>query len=321
MPGPKATSSRRGPAAGPRPRPAADAGPAFALVVVDHRRLHHLAWARVHTAQKRLEKATRDLHRHEEIDTPAFHSWVHRTFPLLLTTLRTLHEEAAEKLRRIQAVEATAFMTGRSVKRIWREEKQRAAEPEAFPPDEPPADDPDWEWPPDEDAGGPNVPLPPQPKRSATAREIYRRLVSRLHPDRGGEWTAARQRVWHDVQLAWESGDADWLARLEVDWETANEVLGPDSPLGRLYRAIEELEAARRDTERKLREYRQAPPWRFTLTEKRRITLVRRMEEEFQMEIAYLQSQLRHLNAQIAAWEDDWTRAEARGNSTRRRRR
>ena len=59
-----------------------------ALLIIEHRRLQSAAWAEFHTARKSLEKATRDLHRHEEIDCPYFESWLHRTFPLLVTQLR-----------------------------------------------------------------------------------------------------------------------------------------------------------------------------------------------------------------------------------------
>ena len=43
-------------------------------------------------------------------------------------------------------------------------------------------------------------------------------MLRRLHPDRGGPWTNARQQLWHEVQKAWAVGDADWLARLPTLW-------------------------------------------------------------------------------------------------------
>ena len=146
--------------------------------------------------------------------------------------------------------------------------------------------------------GRPNAARP-----SAAARDVYRRLVQLIHPDRGGEWTPARQRLWHEVQQAWAAGDADWLMRLEVEWEAANDVLSPASPLSRLRAAIEDLHAARRDLERKLRGYRDTPPWRFTLAEKKRDDLHRRTKLNFDHDITFLQRQLDHLNALIASWE------------------
>lgn len=314
MPGLPASLSRRRTPAKAKPR-AAEPAPARlqgALLVIDHERLQGAAWAQFHTVRKRLEKATRDLHRHEEVDSPAYEGWLHRTFPLLVTTLRELHAEAEAKARKIQQVQVMAYSSGRSPKRLWREQRDRERQPL-----EPPADDaePKAGQEPDEDVPG----AKPGPARSQHARDIYRRLVQHLHPDRGGDWTTARERLWHEVQQAWAAGDADWLARLEVDWETAHEIISATSPLSRLHRAIEELEAARRDIERKLAGYRRSPPWRFTLLAAKREHLHQRTENNLQREIDYLGRELRHLNTLIGAWEEDWTRADSRGRHTRRR--
>lgn len=286
------------------------ARPPAALMVIDHDRLQGAAWAEFHTARKRLDKTSRDLHRHEETDVPAYESWLHRTFPVLVTTLRELHEEVTAKAQKVHLVQVTAAYSGGSLKRLWREQKKRDAAPAADS-DEPSQDDFDAHT----RHGGSreheravDVERPPAPRPTQIAREIYRRLVQHLHPDRGGEWTAKRKQLWHEVQQAWNAADADWLSRLEIEWESANEVLGPTSPLSRLRRAIDELNAARRDIERKLRSYRDSPAWRFTQTEKKRAVLHRRTEQAFAHDIGFLQSQLDHLNRTIAAWEEDWTR-------------
>jgi hypothetical protein len=296
----------------PTPAPAegsADAARPFALLVIDHERLQAAAWAEFHTARKRLEKAARDLHRHEETDVPAYDSWLHRTFPLQLSALRELHAEVTAKTRRILSVRMQAAQHGGSHKRIWREQKAREANPEAFKREDADFDE-EEEFGARHEATQEDFEKAAGPKPTPGARDIYRRLVQRLHPDRGGTWTTARAQLWHEVQRAWAAADADWLARLEVDWETANEVLSPTSALGRLRRGIEEIDAARRDTERKLREYRKAPQWRFTLREKQRSALHDRTEANFLHDVTFLRRQLDHLNATIAAWDDDWTRSD-----------
>lgn len=283
------------------------------LLVIDNRPLQREAWAEFHTARKRMEKASRDLHRHEEIDRPAYESWLHRTFPVFVTTLRELLHEVTTKSRQVQTVIALSEMTGRSVKKLWREQKEREANPEAF--EHPGADDDGFFEPEDEPASrtrssarksfGADRSEKPTTTVKRQAREIYRRLVQRLHPDRGGRWTATRERLWHQVQQAWAEGDADWLARIEVEWETANEILGPTSPLSRLRRAIEELHAARRDTERKLRDYRGSPQWRFTVlgAGKKKAILHESTEANFVHDIDVLRRQLAYLDATIGAWE------------------
>lgn len=313
-----------------------------ALLIIDNRPLQHAAWSEFHEARKRSEKATRDLHRHEETDTPAYTAWLHGTFPQLVTTLRELHSEVMRKARDVDNAQFFAALSGRSVKKIWREHEDYEADPEAYERDHPSEPDetrrsagsaPDPTRPDesfneedddfsrrffDDDNRG-RDPLRPGIARArqeaadqAEARDIYRRLVQHLHPDRGGEWTPAREHLWHEVQQAWAARDADWLARLEIDWETANDTLSPDSSLSRLHRAIAELHAARRDTERKLRDYRRSPSWRFTLSEKKRQQLQRRLERELHEDLDALQRHLAYLNATIAAWEAPTPRARRR---------
>jgi hypothetical protein len=291
-----------------------------ALMVIDHERLQSAAWAEFHTVRKRLEKTTRDLHRHEEIDAPAYESWLHRTFPIEVTTLRELHAHVTAKGRKVQEVQARAMYSGGSLKRLWRQQKERDANPEPFERER------EWEFhgrertDQDRHAASPeDFERTDAPTRSTAARDIYRRLVQHLHPDRGGEWTPTRQRLWHEVQGAWNAGDTDWLSRLEIEWETANEVIGPTSPLSRLRLAIEELHAARRDAERKLRDYRLSPQWRFTRNEKNRGQLHRRTAEDFAHDIRFLQRQLDHLNRTIASWEEDWTRSDSPRKQRHRR--
>jgi len=318
MPGQKRipTSRRRRPTA--KRRPSADVS--GALVVIDHERLQRAAWAEFHTERKRLDHATRELHRHEEIDQPAFDAWLNRTYPLQLTALRELNEEVTAKIEQIRGVRAAAARTGRSQKRLWHEQKERMADPEAFWKKSKARRQADFE----EDEASRRQEARPEdfarrtaPNRSVGARDTYRRLVQRIHPDRGGVWSAARQQLWHEVQQAWAAGDADWLARLEVEWETAHDVVGPRSPVSRLRAAIEELHAARRDIEHKLREYRRAPAWRFTQTATARTRLERRIEADFVRDYEVLQRQLIHLNTTIAAWEEDWTRPNSRPRSRR----
>ncbi len=294
-------------------RPPVVAGLTWTLIVIDHRRLQGAAWAEFHAARKQLEKASRDLHRHETADIPAYEAWLHRTFPVLLTALRTVEAELEPKAAKVREVQERAAIFGGSHKRLWKDLKARNAQPVETAHDG--ADSPEGDADPDGWPGGKSADRFDRvtgPAPTVVARDIYRRLVQHLHPDRGGVWTAARQQLWHEVQSAWAAADADWLARLEVEWETANEVLGPTSPVSRLRQAITELHAARRDTERKLRGYRRAPAWRFTKNEKKRPALQERVERILRHDLEYLRKQLNYLNATIAAWEEDWTQPSTR---------
>jgi len=331
-------------------RPADEWTGSFTLMLVDNAPLQREAWAEFHSARKRMEKAARELHRHEQTDQPAYDAWLYKTFPAVISDLRRLQQEVSNKARQVQLVQMMATFTGRSHKRLWRElqdgeidpdtffselgggdeedddefeEKSENEDSEKFLEDEKGAarkrdsrDDESENG--DAESSNKRAPASKGSRVSRLAKDIYRRLVQVLHPDRGGEWTDARMRLWHEVQKAWEAGDVDWLSRLEVEWETANDVLGPTAGVGRLRRAIEELDAARRDTEKKLRRYRRAAAWRFTLLETRRDELRRKTESGFRTDAEYLQHQLNYLNATIAAWEKPVGLAAARELKTRR---
>src|SRR5476651_696292 len=222
MPGRKQLPRPRHARPAAKPRPAA--APSRALLVIDHERLQGAAWAEFHTARKRLDRAARDLHRYEEIDVPAFHAWLHRLYPLQVTTLRELGEEVAAKARRIRHVQSIAASTGGSLKRIWRDLQESAVNPRVSR-QKSRADRERYYQDASEssrhrsEARREDFEAMPAPPRTAVARDIYRRLVQRLHPDRGGDWSLSRQNLWHEVQQAWAAGDGDWLARLEVEWE------------------------------------------------------------------------------------------------------
>ena len=305
----------------PRAAPAPKA--VRALIVIDDVPLKRIAWAELQEARRRHDKAARDLHRHEQVDVPAYDTWLHRTFPTFVTRLRELHQDVFTKGRRVEQATAIAEMTGRPARKIWRELRELEANPPK--PDaetdrggargrrDPFGTEDDFFEDEDDGAGDfgadannrfdSNRPASTRPRPGTDARDVYRRLVQRLHPDRGGEWTASRQRLWHEIQQAWSAGDADWLMRLEVEWEAVHDVLSAGSPLSRLRAAIAEFHAARRDTESKLRDYRDAPAWRFTLSEKKRDQLHRRTATHFHHDIDFLERQLAYLDATIARWE------------------
>jgi len=313
------------------------------LMVVDNVPLKSAAWARLELARKRLTKATADLHRHEKEDEPAYRSWMFATCPALLSEIRDLNAQCEGKSALIADVEAQARRQGRPAAVIWQACKAQLTsvgkegfQAEASEDDEN-EDDGDEEeaakQATDEmieeflrDAGidplSPEAEMmrdlgqaffhPPGAREpSRDAKEIYRRLVQRLHPDRGGPWSSEREALWHEVQRAWDAQDADWLARLEAELEIAAETLTPESDLGRLAEALRQIEAARRDTERKLRRYRKSPAWRFTL-ESRRPGEVEALVSTLRTERDQLKLHLDNLNAVFARWEKPLGQARAK---------
>lgn len=308
-----------------------------ALLVIDNAPLQATAWAELLRARKRLEKASREIHRHEETDEPGFRAWLTATFPTLLSAVRELAQQVDAKGRLVQTVESEAYFTGRSPASVWRAMKNPPPAAESRPDEaerEGAGRPPPWN-------GGPQMPdeeeLDEEMKRlferegidendpfadafrdltrtlfgvgvtaesaeKADARAIYRRLVQQLHPDRGGEWTVARARLWDQVQQAWQESDADLLARLEAEWEASTDALGPASGVGRLRAACRELDRARRDAERRVRAYRKHPAWRFSLS-RSSSALRDAMERQLQRDQESLREQLERIESAIAQWE------------------
>jgi len=303
----------------------------LALLVVDNAPLQEAAWNRLLSARKRLARATEDLHRHEEKDEPAYRAWIHAACPALLSQLRELAFECESKRNLMEEVQRQAARRGTTPAVIWQMRKNQTEWSKAFTSD--PADEaePDMEDDDIDDDGDEFEEIvneilrsrgidPDSPEaemlrdniaaesrefesdESRETKEIYRRLVQRLHPDRGGEWNPQRERLWHEVQRAWQNRDHDWLARLEAEFDVLAEVLGPQSSVGRLKAALGEIDAARRDAERKLRHYRKTPAWRFTLKTQTEED-VEALERSLRQEREHWRGALARLDAIIAQWE------------------
>ena len=99
------------------------------LLVIDNQPLQAAAWVALRRARKQLEKATTDLHRHEEIDEPAFRAWISNTFATLVSAVRELAQQVEAKGHLIDAVERESFFTGRAPGKIWREWQQNGGQP------------------------------------------------------------------------------------------------------------------------------------------------------------------------------------------------
>jgi hypothetical protein len=96
----------------------------------------------------------------------------------------------------------------------------------------------------------------------ARVRELYRRLVRRLHPDLRADGSTAVSALWHEVQEAYAAGD---IARMEIllalsDIE-ANRVA--NQTLAQLHAVRSELERALRALEKCLHEAKGEDAWNF----------------------------------------------------------
>jgi hypothetical protein len=131
-------------------------------------------------------------------------------------------------------------------------------------------------------------------------RELYRRLVRRLHPDLRADGSTAVSALWHEVQEAYAASD---VARMEIllalsDIE-ANRLA--DQTLAQLHAVRAELDRALRALEKSLLEARSEEAWDFARTGPG-ADLRMRVERQLKSDLAARTQRLDLLTRTIAEW-------------------
>jgi len=131
-------------------------------------------------------------------------------------------------------------------------------------------------------------------------RELYRRLVRRLHPDLRADGSAAVSALWHEVQEAYAASD---VARMEIllalsDIE-ANQMA--NQTVAQLYAVRTELDRALRALEKSLREAEGEDAWDFARVGPTS-ALRTQVERQLKSELALRTQRLDLLTRTIAVW-------------------
>jgi hypothetical protein len=131
-------------------------------------------------------------------------------------------------------------------------------------------------------------------------KELYRRLVRRLHPDLRADGSAAVSALWHEVQEAYAAGE---VARMEIllalsDIEAKRTA---DQSLSQMHALLAELERAWRALEKSLREAEGEDAWDFARIGPN-AELRRRVERELKSDLAGRARRLDLLTKTIAEW-------------------
>jgi hypothetical protein len=111
-------------------------------------------------------------------------------------------------------------------------------------------------------------PLPDAASLSLSARckDLYRRLVRRLHPDVRGDAGNETMHLWHEVQDAHATGDLERMEMLQALTDIHENTIGRTTPLSHLREALREIERAVRALEKSLRGARKSLEWDFART-------------------------------------------------------
>lgn len=134
----------------------------------------------------------------------------------------------------------------------------------------------------------------------ARVKELYRRLVRRLHPDLRADGSAAVSALWHEVQEAYAASD---VARMEIllalsDIETNRTA---DQSLSQMRAVRAELKRALQALEKSLLEAEGEDAWDFARMGPK-ADLRRRVERELKSDLARRSQRLDLLARTISEW-------------------
>ena len=131
-------------------------------------------------------------------------------------------------------------------------------------------------------------------------KEIYRRLVRRLHPDLRADGDATVSSLWHEVQEAYAAGDVARMELLLALCDLSN-APGAGTTLSQMRAVLNELTRSVRALELSLVEARREDSWNFARTGPSE-DLRLRVERQLKHDLAVRQQRLELLTQTIAGW-------------------
>lgn len=286
-------------------------------------------------AERSLSLLKDQLKRFHEKDVPGFRSWVHRTFGHIMSQQRELQRTFEEKRAFVYEIQAMADRYHLSElaayrKVLWRrahpdeaqeedrlfeeaERKRQEARPKGGPSGFPDLDDllgdfdlneePDDDW---DDMGdffetlGGKHPTPRETHHSnqKSIKELYRKIVRLLHPDRHGQMTDARKALWHEAQQAYRRHDLNALQSVLARCDGGEALLGDHSPISLIQRMTQQLKAAAQATKREMRSLRREVAWDYE-TRIRNPAFVRNVKADLQGMVDSLQWSLDEIQREL----------------------
>lgn len=135
----------------------------------------------------------------------------------------------------------------------------------------------------------------------ARVKELYRRLVRRLHPDLRADGNAAVSALWHEVQEAYLASDVARMEILLALSDIAANHMNDATSLAQMHSVLAELERALRALEKSLREAEGEDAWNFARSGPA-ADLRLRVQRQLKADLAARSMRLDLLARTIAAW-------------------
>ncbi|MBI3558445.1 MAG: J domain-containing protein [Deltaproteobacteria bacterium] len=266
------------------------------VLVVDQDALFKAEERKCRREQARLDSLRRELEEYEQLDQPAFVSWLYTTFALELTTLREQRAVLTRAFSVLHAVEREVEARGTSYDRAFERVAKRQAPPPVF--------ENNFENRPERDA-----PSPPKAKpASGSIKECYRELVRKLHPDLNSNLTTQQRELWHEVQQAYHDRDLPRLEQLATMAGVLDESPARLASLSDLRKVLRTLRQATGELTRALREAKQEPEWHFREALKSPARLQRLhtlMAVEIANDLGEVETGITELEGLFAGWHQE----------------
>ena len=286
------------------------------LLVIDQDALFKAEERKCLREQTRLDSLRRELENYEQLDQPAFVSWLYSTFGQELTQLRELRAELARNFSILHAVENEVGSRNTSYKRAYERVARRHAAPtpkaqnqpgrgsheEHIHDDATGVDDVD-----DEPRLERDLPGIPKPKpASGNLKDRYRELVRRLHPDLNNKLTPNQRQLWHEVQEAYQDRDLERLEQLATMAGVLDGNPARQSTLSELKKMLRDLKQAFGELAKAIKQARNEPDWQFRQTLKMppRLAMLRnQMALEIADDLDNVENGLNEFKVLFAGWQ------------------
>ena len=164
----------------------------------------------------------------------------------------------------------------------------------------------------------PPRPAKRSPQEERSARDLYRTIVRRLHPDHHGAMSEARKNLWHEAQEAYRHRDVNALYNVLARCESGEAGLGQNTPVSLIRRLTAQLKQAIQSTRSEIRRMKTDPAWNYA----ERASdphYVGRIRADLQSAIRLAEHDLRSVNDLLAHLERQANRPQRQSPSRRRR--
>ena len=272
--------------------PAVQRSSCRALVPLDTDTIRKAEFKKLERGKAAYAKAEAQLAHFEQHEQKAYSRWIHDECGSMLEDLNRLGNEARLAMRRIDlTLELMAFYRSRTSQACaeaaecyFAGEGEIPAGFEEFfqPPPDPFASDEDpengfgeeceeaFEKGFDEflrdllgESGFGSLVEAPRENLKRDVKELYRKIVRCLHPDRDADTNPRRLALWHEAQQAYKHHDLATLERILSDCELLEPASARIAPVSSIRSGIEQFKRGLRTLRSRIRIAKREPEWGF----------------------------------------------------------